>query len=162
MSRVCFRLLPTIILLTAIFAPALSLAETTAEPFAEKLLFAEYLMEDRDYFRAITTFKEVLFLSDTPETRHFCIHEIAKAYEKSNRYRASIKFLSRLFHEPGVTPSLLNRGRIRLGLNYYGMRVFSQSRHAFDQASSADSTGFALYGEPKSCPPVGSWRAGGQ
>lgn len=110
----------------------------------EQLRFAEYLMQDRDYFRAITTLKEVLFLNDTPATRQYCLYEIATAYQKSNRFRASIRYLSRLFNEPEVTPEFLNKGRIRLGLNYYGMRVFAQSQHAFNQATPGDSTGIAL------------------
>lgn len=109
-----------------------------------RLDFARFLMADRDYFRAISVYKEVLFVSDSPAVQHLCMEQIARAYEKSHRYRASIKYLSRLFNEPGVDPAVMTRGRIRLGLDYYGMRVFFQARSALEKARPDDPSGFAL------------------
>lgn len=120
----------------------------TAHPnvFAQSQLdYAHFLMNDQDYFRAISIYKQVMYFSDDAETKNFCLLQIVKAYHKSNRFKASIKFLSRLLNQPQLGNSYLNRAQIYLGLNYYGLRVYPIARDYFQKAAPADTTGFASY-----------------
>ena len=45
--------------------------------------FADALMRQGDYFRAITEYKRTLFESDDPELRRRCTLRIGRAYRKS-------------------------------------------------------------------------------
>lgn len=106
--------------------------------------YASYLMQERDYFRAISEYKRILFFSQDPAEKQFSLFQIAKAYHFSNRYKSSIQYATRLLNQPDLPADYLPKAQIYLGLNYYRMRVFPLAEDHFRQAQSADSSGFAL------------------
>lgn len=107
--------------------------------------YAEFLMHDRDYFRAISTYKHIMFFSNDPETTWHCLRQIAKAYYKSNRFKASIQFSSRLLNQPNLPSSYFNSAQIYLGLSYYGLRVYPMAEDHFLKITHNDTSGYALY-----------------
>ena len=122
----------------------LALLATRPGPAQSEADYAAYLMQERDYFRAISVYKRLLFFTDNPAEKQFSLLQIAKAYHFSNRYKSSIQFASRLLNLPDLTADYLPKAQIYLGLNYYRMRVFPLAEDHFRQAQSADSSGFAL------------------
>ncbi len=107
-----------------------------------RLDYANDLMQDNDYFRAISVYKEILFFSEDAETRNHCLLQISKAYWKSNKFKASIKFLTRLLNSTDDS-QYYNSGMIYLGLNYYGLKTYQMAADYFKRVSRSDSSGFA-------------------
>ncbi len=110
-----------------------------------RLDFAAALAKESDYFRAISTYKEVLFFTDEPETRQHCLFEIARAYHKSNRYKTSIQYLARLLNQPDLPGPYVPRAQVYLGLNYYGLNVYPLAETYFQRATPNDFSGMALF-----------------
>jgi len=53
------------------------LVTTHPNAFAQSQLdYAHFLMNDQDYFRAISVYKEVMYFSDDAETKNFCLLQI--------------------------------------------------------------------------------------
>ena len=102
-------------------------------------------MNDQDYFRAISLYKRMLFFSDDMETKRLCTVQIARAYLKSNRYKSSIRYLSRLLNEYDLDGQCLSRANMYLGLNYYGMRVLPMAEDYLNRAAAHDTTGSAWF-----------------
>lgn len=139
------------------------LATTHANVFARSQMdYAEFLMKDEDYFRAISMYKQIMYFSDDVVTRNFCLLQIAKAYHKGNRFKASIKFLSRLLNQSHLSASYLNRAQIYLGLNYYGLRSYTLAEDQLQKAVSTDTTGFASYYLALVELEKGNWRIAGE
>lgn len=107
--------------------------------------YADFLMKEQDYFRAISVYKHIMYFSNDFETKNLCLLKIAKAYYKSNRFKASIKYLSTLQNQQQLPDSYFNRAQIYLGLNYYGLKVHTMAEDYFRKAVPTDTTGFCLY-----------------
>lgn len=111
----------------------------------DQMKFAEYLYKDHDYFRAISIYKQIMFFTDDVETKNHCLFQIIKAYYKSNKYKASIQYTSRLLNQPQLPDWYLIKAQIYLGLNYYGLKLYPMAEDYFNRVISSDTTGFALY-----------------
>jgi TM2 domain-containing membrane protein YozV len=106
--------------------------------------FAESLMAEKDYFRAITELKNIKFFSMDDSTRELCDLKIGEAYLWSNKYDLSISVLGGL-----LSPGVLDQGRIQevdilLGLNYFGLRTFPIAQGYFSKALDAGNGFFPL------------------
>jgi len=103
--------------------------------------YAQWLMNEKDYFRAISEYKRVLFDADDPEIRIHCKLQIAKAYYRSNKYRSSIQYMSRVLNDPRARDSVKSKAKLYLGLDYYGMKTPVLARQYFLGAAEYDTTG---------------------
>ncbi|UCB51888.1 MAG: hypothetical protein JSV10_07830 [Candidatus Zixiibacteriota bacterium] len=129
-------------LLVVLVLPAAAHPDGQAQ---SQLDYASFLMKEQDYFRAISAYKQIAYFSNDAETKNFCLLQIAKAYHKSNRFKASIRFVSRLLNQPLLPDGCFNRAQMYLGLNYYGLRVYPMARTHFQKAAADDTSGFASY-----------------
>ena len=107
--------------------------------------FGDFLMKDQDYFRAISTYKELFYFSSDLDTKKYCLSQIAKAYWKSGRYKASIKFLTRLLNQPQMSQDYYNNAMIYMGLNYYGLKVNTMAEDYLLKVTASDTIGFSHY-----------------
>ncbi len=76
--------------------------------------FARQLMRERDYFRAITVYKELAFREPDPERRAEHLYTIGQAYRLGHHHELSLETLARL--APTAPGSLL--GRVQTQLAY--------------------------------------------
>lgn len=116
--------------------------ETSAQT---QIDFASSLMKDQDYFRAISVYKEVMYFSDDINVKNFCLLQTAIAYHRSNKFKESIRFFSRLLNQPQLSDDSSTRAQIYLGLNYCRLRLYPIAEQYFQEAIPKDSTGFASY-----------------
>ena len=104
--------------------------------------FAQYLMGQKDYFRAITIYKRLLFESKEKLSSYKYATQIAEAYRLSDKYKSSIYYYFKALQEASTT-----EGRttflIGLGLNYYHMKVPPIAKNYFSKAANLDTTGKA-------------------
>jgi len=106
--------------------------------------FADYLMNDRDYFRAISVYKELYFYSQNADLQNYCLLQIGYAYWKSNKYKSSIQFLTRLLNRSSISPYYRDRAMIYMGLNYYNLRLFSTAEDYLQKITS-DTSGLSRF-----------------
>jgi len=112
--------------------PVLSLAQNSAE-------FAQYLMAQKDYFRAISVYKQLLFESNDREQRYKFSTHIAEAYRLSGKHKSSIYFYSEALQH-ATTGEEQTNSLIGLGLNYYQMNTIPIARNYFVKAADIDTT----------------------
>ncbi len=108
----------------------------------ESSAFAEYLMAQKDYFRAITVYKKLLFESSEAPLRHKYSNHIAEAYRLSGKHKSSIYFYSEALHNVTTAEEQTN-SFIGLGLNYYNMKTIPIAKNYFKKAADKDTTGKA-------------------
>jgi hypothetical protein len=77
--------------------------------------FARQLMSERDYFRAITVYKELAFRETEPGARAFYRYQIGQAYRLSHRPDLSSDVLARLRTQ--APPELAGKIEAQLGFN---------------------------------------------
>ena len=107
--------------------------------------YANYLMDEKDYFRAISEYKKLFYFSNDIETKNECLLKISKSYLKSNKFKSSIRFSSRLLNRPNISMDQFNKSNNYIGLCYYGLKVFPMAEDFFNKAVSSDTTGFSLF-----------------
>lgn len=76
--------------------------------------FAASLMQERDYFRAVTVYKEVAFFEGEPRLRLDARYQIGRAYRLAGRYPLSLRGYAAWLSAGG-------EGSDRAGLVYAGM-----------------------------------------
>lgn len=121
-----------------LFLPADIFAQSQTE-------YADALMAEQDYFRAISEYKRVFHFSSDTTQRNTCLLKISKAYLKSYRFKAAIRFSGRLLNQPGVGVHQSNKAYNYIGLSYYGLKVFGMAKHYFNKTLSSDTTGFTPF-----------------
>ena len=102
-------------------------------------------MRERDYFRAISVYKELAFFSRNRDSTVFYLTQIGKAYRKSRKYELSIDAYSSIPGRFPLSSGLSNSININLGLNYLGLSVPSQALPYFSKVIDRDSTGLARF-----------------
>ena len=112
-------------------------------PAQTQLDYADHLFKDKDFFRAISAYKEALYYTGKRSLEQYCLAQIALSYYNSHRYKASITFLSRLLNHPNIEENYHYKALIFLGLNYYQMKLHSKARSYWRQAAAIDSNGLA-------------------
>lgn len=101
--------------------------------------FANYLMREGDYFRAITEYKKIEFYANSGSLREFTGLQIGKAYYRSAKYKSSIRSLARLINETDPHSPVQSESYLYLGLNYYRLGVWPTAEYYWRQME--DSTG---------------------
>ena len=107
--------------------------------------YADALMAEQDYFRAISEYKRVFHLSADTTLRNTCLLKISKAYLKSSKFKAAIRFSGRLLNQPGMGIHQSNKAYNYIGLSYYWLKVFGMAKHYFNKTLSSDTTGFPRF-----------------
>ncbi len=101
--------------------------------------FAKYLMNQKDYFRAITVYKKLLFESKEKMLHYKYSTQIAEAYRLSQKYKSSIYFYSDAIQNVSSAEEHAN-SLIGLGLNYYHMKIIPLAKNYFLKAADFDTT----------------------
>jgi hypothetical protein len=96
--------------------------------------FAQSLMAEQDYFRAITELKEVKFFSTDERLRELCDITIGEAYLWSNKYDMSISTFGRVLSAGALDTERSREVDILLGLDYIGLRAFQVAEPYFQKA----------------------------
>jgi tetratricopeptide (TPR) repeat protein len=107
--------------------------------------FAMSLMKDRDYFRAISLYKELAFFSHDRDSIIFYYSQIGKAYRLSQKYQLSVSTYSRLLNDYKLIDSMSRSIYLNLGLNYLEMNVPGQAISYFQEAQKTDTVGYSLF-----------------
>jgi len=105
--------------------------------------FAEELMKQKDYFRAITQYKQIHFYSQDSLEKSKALFSIGRAYYLSKKYKSSIYYLTRLLNQKSQSNLYKSKGNLYLGLNYYKLKVYSMTIDFLDRSSTLDKTGNA-------------------
>ena len=110
-----------------------------------KVDFARSLMNERDYFRAISIYKELSFFSTNNDSTVFYLFQVGKAYRLSHKYDLSIEIYTGILNSYRLSQSVSNAIYLNLGLNYVEMQIPTQALPYFYEARSVDTSGLALF-----------------
>jgi tetratricopeptide (TPR) repeat protein len=102
-------------------------------------------MRGRDYFRAISTYKELAFFSTNKDSTAYYYSQIGKAYRLSQKYEFSIATYSDLLNNYKLADSITSSIYLNLGLNYLGMNVPSQAFMYFNESIKTDKGQLPLF-----------------
>jgi tetratricopeptide (TPR) repeat protein len=131
------NVIPLISALLILLAPVPGLAQSGKDEFG----FAQSLMDERDYFRAITEYKRILFYSPADELSGVCMYRIALAYLKSSHFSISLSYLDRLNKMGDAAGDMILKSGLLYGINFYFLNEYDIARGYFDKSASADSSG---------------------
>jgi hypothetical protein len=82
--------------------------------------FADALMHQGDYFRAITEYKRVAFYSTSDSVKEYCLDRISTAYRKSMKYESATEYAAELCARSKIGSYNWYRSNLLLGLAYQG------------------------------------------
>jgi tetratricopeptide (TPR) repeat protein len=131
------NVIPLISALLILLAPVPGLAQSGKDEFG----FAQSLMDERDYFRAITEYKRILFFSPGDETVRECLYQIALAYLKSSHFSLSLSYLDRLDKLLNLPSEVSMKSQLLYGINFYFLREYGLARGYFDKTAAIDPSG---------------------
>lgn len=80
--------------------------------------FADYLMQQHDYFRAISEYKRVLFFCQNDSIRYYCMTQIAKSYRKSRRFDSGVSYSNEVLNQEQLQANLRWQNSLNVGLAY--------------------------------------------
>jgi tetratricopeptide (TPR) repeat protein len=95
-------------------------------PTREK--FAARLLAERDYFRAVTVYKELAFFAEDDAARARFAYAIGKAYRLGRRYELAIDTYASFVEMRATAPDFVARAYVAVGASYIGLRVPDQAR----------------------------------
>jgi hypothetical protein len=107
--------------------------------------FAEALMRDGDYFRAVSVYKELAFFAAAPRDRARYAYRIGTAYRLAHRYELAVDALSALLATPDAAPDLLGGAYAQIGASYVGLKVPWQSDEWLAQADAHGAPALASF-----------------
>ncbi len=102
--------------------------------------YAAFLMKDRDYFRAISEYKELAFYSGNSDSIILYNLQIGRAYRFSGKYELSNETLGWLVHDFKLNPVSKSRAMLNLGYNYLSLNDTIKALKYFSGAQQEDST----------------------
>ena len=85
--------------------------------------YANYLLETKDYYRAISAYKEVSFFSDNDKIKKECQLKVATSYCRSKKFKSAIRTLAHFESTFTINDSLQSELSLRYGNIYYQMRL---------------------------------------
>jgi hypothetical protein len=136
-STQTLRTMPLVLLLAM---PAVFIAsnESSAQSGVD---YAEHLLSEHDYFRAVSEFKKMLYFAPDESTRIACLYGIARGYLGSGNHNTSLQYSARFLDKPTLTGQQRTDGFILMGLGYYGIRAIPSAETAFARAGETDTSG---------------------
>jgi hypothetical protein len=93
-----------------------------------KLAFAKSLRKERDYYRAISIYKELVFLSGTEQEKAFYLLAIADSYRQSQRFSLSIETAGQLLNMRNLPKEIQAKANLEIGASFLGMKVGHQAK----------------------------------
>lgn len=106
--------------------------------------FAESLMRQKDYFRAITEYKRVMYHSENDSLKNYCLLQIGVAYRKSRKIESAIHYTTGLLSRNDVSLSIQTQSNLNLGLAFLESHLPQLSVPYFLEAANHDSSGFPI------------------
>lgn len=107
------------------------------------LEFAERLLKDKDYYRAITEFERVQFFSNDSALQSYCTFQTAKAYFLSKKPKNSITYFNRFLNTKTFSDSLRHQSQLYIGLNYVELKSSVMAEPFFIEASDGATQGLS-------------------
>lgn len=120
--------------------------------------FANQLVKERDYFRAISIFKDLAFFSNDKDSIIRYKSMIGKCYQFSKKYELSINYYSNILSNYELSNDLKNKFLLNLSVNYIGLNVPAQAIFYVEESIKTDSTGFSHFIMGISKSRLGKWR----
>ena len=105
------------------------------------LKYANHLYEQRDYFRAISAYKEIAFHADYPGLKQVAYSRIAYAYYHSGKYNSANYYVRHLLGQFSLNDSLRNEICIIGGLTAYQLEDYPRALRYFQQSRSGHTSG---------------------
>jgi len=99
-----------------------------------QLKMADALMEEGEYYRAITEYKKLLILFPDSEWADYALFRIGIAYYNGEEYEPSVRSFSTL-REKYPESRYIPKGYYFEGLGYWKLKRFKEARIAFDALS---------------------------
>jgi hypothetical protein len=110
----------------------------------DEMSFAQSLLSEKDYFRAITELKRVKFSAVDEALRELCDVKIGEAYLWSNKYDLSISVLGGRLSAGVVDENRVSTMELLLGLDYVGLHAFPIAEGYFNEAMGSGQVFFPL------------------
>lgn len=101
--------------------------------------YALYLMKDKDYFRAISEYKELSFFSKNIDSTIFYTMQIGRSYRMVGKYELSNETFGWLQHDFALPPALKCRTMLNLGYNCLALNDTIKALRYFNGAALEDS-----------------------
>jgi putative component of membrane protein insertase Oxa1/YidC/SpoIIIJ protein YidD len=101
--------------------------------------FADVLMRDGDYERAITEYKRWMFESPSDSTE--VLLRIASAHRRGGNYNQAINFASSALLRGDLTNTQTAHAHMTLGLGYMGLRLTPMASDQFRELAAMDTSG---------------------
>lgn len=98
--------------------------------------YAEELLRQGDYYRAITEFKRRMFLNPADST--YCLLQIARAYRHSGKFQSAISYASATLERQRLTLQQNHDANLTLGLSYIGLQLSVMAQQYFEAAHSTN------------------------
>lgn len=108
-----------------------------------RVAFASQLMHERDYYRAISLYKELSFFTTAVDSQEYFGLQIAKAYRLSEKFELAAQTLSFLAKRIPLTEAGKRTWSAEMGMTQL---LLENKERSFDQLRglyNADSSGFA-------------------
>jgi len=102
--------------------------------------YADFLLADQDYYRAISTLKYLHFISADSSIRTQCNYKIGVAYFYSQRYETSIKYLSKTL-VGSANQRYLYRANLYMGFNYQKLDSYDKAKEYLQVAEDMKGDG---------------------
>jgi hypothetical protein len=105
--------------------------------------FAQSLMNERDYFRAITVWKELRFSTREPQKRMQYALSIASAYRRSNRFSSALNMLPHVLNLDGAPENMRTEMSLIGAESYLGLKTPMQAQVLLENTAPAPGSRFA-------------------
>lgn len=123
----------------------LLLIPVLAQGQGNELRFADFLMRQGDYFRAITEYKRVIFYASDDSLKDHCFLQIAKAYRRSGKFELAIEHAASVLMRSAASPFARYDSNISLGMCYLESDMPQLALPYFNAAIQlSDTAAFAI------------------
>ncbi len=105
--------------------------------------FADWLMREHDYYRAISVYKELEYFATDPDSASWYAYRITAAYRYSRRFDHALAAGAELLGRPSLSPDIAHRARLHLGLSHLQLGSPQIAIPWLTEAARNDSSGLA-------------------
>jgi len=109
----------------------------------ESVEYANHLFATRDYYRAISVYKEVSYGTANQQVRTYCSIQIAKAYYHSEKFHGAVVTLKRLIADHPLPTQLQQSSHLYLGLSHYQLGAFNDAERHLQLAVQDGASGLS-------------------